>query len=112
MAIQPIDLQTLFTQADKAIRSHGTQGDGLSVQQAMHGVQIERKTGEQSQIVQEAQKQGEGVEKTKDRKRGQNSESNSEQEQNENEETEEASVQQDNSVIRDPSLGHNIDISL
>ena len=68
MAIQPIDLQTLFTQLDKVGRAQSAQREGLAVQQAMQGVQIQRKTEEHIQSVNEAQDTGEGAEKVNDRR--------------------------------------------
>jgi hypothetical protein len=61
MAIQPIDLQTLFTQIDKVGKAQSAQREGLAVQQAIQGVQLQRKTEEQIQSVNEAQDTGEGA---------------------------------------------------
>jgi hypothetical protein len=112
MAIQPIDLQTLFTQLDKVGKSQGSQKDGLAVQQAMQGVQLQRKTEEQIQSVNETQDTGEGAEKVNDRgprknKEGEeNGEKGKKKSPGEEEEGEEKPP-----VIRDPALGRNIDIS-
>jgi len=109
MAIQPIDLQTLFTQLDKVGKAQSAQREGLAVQQAIHGVQLQRKTEEQIQEVNEAQDTGEGAEKINDH--GQRNDSGGKKEKgkggNENEENEER-----DKIIRDPALGRNIDISL
>ncbi|MDR1858824.1 MAG: hypothetical protein LBQ69_05090 [Treponema sp.] len=109
MAIQPIDLQTLFTQADKVARQQSAQRDGVAIQQVIHGVQLQRKTEEQIQSVNEAQNTGEdGIEQVKDRgAQGQEGGRGKKQDQ-EDPEGEEAQ----NPVIRDPFLGRNIDISL
>jgi hypothetical protein len=112
MAIQPIDLQTLFTQLDKVGKSQAAQREGLAVQQAMQGVQLQRKTEERIQSVDQAQDTGDGAEKINDRNRrggsgakGQNGKGESPAEAGEE-------AEQDLPVIRDPSLGRNIDISL
>ena len=109
MAIQPIDLQTLFSQVDKVAKTQSAQREGLAIQQAIHGVQLQRKAEEQIQSVNETQNTGEdGVEKTKDRgARGQDS-GEEKKEGQENPEQEETAAL----FFRDPRLGRNIDISL
>ena len=44
MAIQPIDLQTLFTQVDKVGKAQSAQREGLAVQQAIQGAHLQEKT--------------------------------------------------------------------
>jgi hypothetical protein len=112
MAIQPIDLQALFTQVDKVGKAQSAQREGLAVQQALQGVQLQRKTEEHIQEVNEAQDSGDGAEKVNDRGQRQNSSAKGKREKGEGlaEEGEEEAAQP--SVIRDPSLGRNIDISL
>ena len=107
MAIAPIDLQTLFTQLDKVGKAQMSQREGLALQQAIQGAQIQKKTEEHIQEVNEAQNTGEGVEKVNDQgQRGAAGGKNKEKKQNEEEEPQAASV------FQDPSLGRNIDISL
>jgi hypothetical protein len=111
MAIQPIDLQTLFTQVDKVGKNQSAQREGAALQQAMHGVQTQRKTEEHIQSVNEAQDTGEGAEKVNDRRqqgRGGAGARRREKGGEEPDEKKEPGV----SVIRDPALGRNIDISL
>ncbi|MDR0584005.1 MAG: hypothetical protein LBG57_06640 [Treponema sp.] len=110
MAIQPIDLQTLFTQVDKVGKSQSAQREGLAVQQALQGAQLQRKTEERIQEVNEAQDAGNGAEKVNDRG-SRNSSGRGRGEKGENP-AEEGEEEQLPSVIRDPSLGRNIDISL
>ena len=111
MAIQPIDLQTLFTQIDKVGKTQAAQREGLAIQQAIEGIQIQRKTEENVQAVNKAQDTGDGVEKVKDRKEEKfNQAGGGEKRQDDDdEEKTEAAVQ---AVISDPSLGKNIDISM
>jgi hypothetical protein len=109
MAIQPIDLQTLFTQLDKVGKSQANQKEGLQIQQALQGVRVQQKTEEQIRSVNESQDTGEGAEGVKDRgPRNQNDRETSSRKDREGtgEDTEE-----DQSVIRDPNLGRNIDVS-
>ena len=111
MAIQPIDLQTLFTQVDKVARQQSAQREGLAVQQAIQGAQLQRKTEEQIQAINETQNTGEdGAEKVKDRgERGQEGGGGKKQEREQ-----ESSGQEETQahVFSDPFLGRNIDISL
>jgi len=109
MAIQPIDLQTLFTQLDKVGKAQIAQREGLALQQAIQGVQIQRKTEEHIQAVNETQNTGEdGVEKVKDRgTRRQDSSGGKKKEAEQNE-----SEREETPVLCDPCLGRNIDISL
>jgi len=112
MAIQPIDLQTLFTQIDKVAKTQSAQREGLAMQQTMQGEQIQRKTEELINSVNQAQNTGEdGAEKVKDQ--GKKNMDNSEKKkkdprQEENTQEEEAKAY----TFRDPFLGRNIDISL
>jgi hypothetical protein len=109
MAIQPIDLQTLFTQVDKVGRAQSAQREGLAIQQAIQGVQFERKTEAQIQSVNEAQNTGEGAEKVKDRNTGGQEAAEGEGKRQEKDEA--PAEGRERAVIRDPSLGANIDIS-
>ena len=106
MAIAPIDLQTLFTQLDKVGKTHTNLKEGL--QQAVQEIQIQKKTEEHIQEVNEAQNTGEGAEKVKDREQGNAQQQNeSKKNRKENKEDEESV-----SVLSDLSLGRKIDISL
>ncbi|MCL2762540.1 MAG: hypothetical protein FWD36_04950 [Treponema sp.] len=109
MAIQPIDLQTLFSQMDKVAKTQVAQREGVALQQAIQGAEIERKTEEHIKSVNEAQNTGDGTEKVNDRgaRHGKEKHKGNAQE-HDNPESEETQTP----VIHDPSLGRNIDISL
>jgi hypothetical protein len=110
MAIAPLDLQTLFTQVDKVGKAQLSQREGLALQQAIQGANLQRKTEERIQEVNEAQNTGDGAEKINDRgQRGQNGGERKGKNPKENVE-EELLVR--HPVLQDPSLGRNIDISL
>jgi len=108
MAITPIDLQTLFTQLDKVGKTQASQKEGLAIQQSIQGVELQKKTNEQIQQINEAQNTGEGAEKINDHGGGygQNKKNNGKKKEQKEEEKETVSV------FNDPSLGKNIDISL
>jgi len=111
MAIQPIDLQTLFSQMDKVGKAQSAQREGLAVQQAIQGAQIQRKTEEHIQEVNEAQDTGEGAEKVNDHGHRNDSGGKKEKGPGENEEESEENGER-GEIFRDPTLGRKIDISL
>jgi hypothetical protein len=111
MAIQPIDLQTLFAQMDKVGKTQSAQREGVGMHQDLQGVQLQRKTEEHIQSVNEAQNTGEGTEKVKDRgAKGQDANTDEEKKKNAKQNTPEEE-QKPAIVFSDPYLGKNIDIS-
>jgi hypothetical protein len=110
MAIQPIDLQTLFTQIDKIGKAQGAQREGLAVQQAIQGAQLQRKTEEHIQEVNEAQDTGEGAEKVNDR--GKRNEAGGGGKRGKGSGKDDVTEEENPMIFRDPALGKNIDISL
>ncbi|MDR2103956.1 MAG: hypothetical protein LBP42_07640 [Treponema sp.] len=116
MAIQPIDLQTLFTQLEKVGKTQAAQRDGLAIQQALQGIQMQKKTEEHIQSVNEAQNTGEGAEGINDRERrkkaGHETPGGEDARDNLDEGGEKkAGAEKKISVFRDPALGRNIDVS-
>ena len=109
MAIQPIDLQTLFTQLDKVGKDQMIQKEGAQLQAAVQGIQIQKKTDEQYQAVNELQDVGNEAEKIKDKNARKQSQGGSAQEEGEAEEG--LASGDDGATIRDPDLGMNIDVS-
>jgi hypothetical protein len=114
MAIQPIDLQTLFTQVDKVGKLQASQKEGLALQQSIQSVEIQRRTDEHIQSVNEAQNTGEGTEQINDRN-ARKRQSGEEAAENEDGETQDSgdAVEKTASawVIKDPALGRNVDFS-
>jgi len=111
MAIQPIDLQTLFTQVDKVAKTQSAQREGLAIQQTLEGIQIQRKTEEHIQSVNKAQDTGEGVDKVNDRREQKHEHAKEEKKSPENNDANAEEIESA-VVIRDPALGRTIDISL
>ncbi|GHV77018.1 hypothetical protein AGMMS49942_18390 [Spirochaetia bacterium] len=107
MAIQPIDLQTLFTQVEKVGKEQANQKQGLQLQQSIQGAQEQRKTDERIQSVNESQDTGQGPERIKDRSPRKHREYDGDRE--DSEESDQRSA--DSSVIHDPALGKNVDLS-
>ncbi|QQO08237.1 hypothetical protein [Breznakiella homolactica] len=109
MAIQPIDLQALFSQLDKVGKTQAEQKEGTQIQQALQGAQIQKKTEERIKSVNETQDTGDGTERIKDRDPKKNADEESEEKKKDPESSgpEESRLQ----VVRDPDLGKNIDVS-
>jgi hypothetical protein len=113
MAIQPIDLQALFSQVDKVGKSQAFQREGLQIQQAMQQIESQRKAEEKVQSVNEAQDMGAGAEQIKDQEEhGQNeSRRDGKHKDGEDEDPGGENGTVNPNLIKDPSLGRNIDIS-
>jgi hypothetical protein len=113
MAIQPIDLQTLFSQMDKVGKSQSAQREGLAMQQAIQGAQLQRKTEEHIQSVNEAQNTGDdGTEKVKDRPSNREGKESGEEKKKDVRQKTSEQEETPAPIIHDPRLGKNIDISL
>jgi hypothetical protein len=109
MAIQPIDLQALFTQLDKVAKAQVVQREGQHIQQALQSLDSQRKLEENVRSVNESQELGEETEKIKDEQgRGASGHANHGEGKPEEPEPPEDEKPE---MIRDPALGRNIDIS-
>jgi hypothetical protein len=108
MAIQPIDLQTLFTQLEKVGKAQASQKEGAMIQQAIQSVTIQRRTDENIQSVNETRDTGRGAEEIKDqngrRRQAAEDEGAGEREEGEGEKPKIP-------VFRDPALGRYIDFT-
>ncbi|MDR3342475.1 MAG: hypothetical protein LBT14_06750 [Treponema sp.] len=111
MAIQPIDLQILFNQLDQIGKSQMSQKEGQAIQQALQGIQVQKKTEEEIQSVNETQDTGAGAEGVKDRGARKRSGGDKEDARQKTGEKDGGSQRKGASIIRDPVLGKNIDVS-
>jgi len=111
MAIAPLDLQTLFSQLDKVAKTQMSQKEGQPIQQAVQGLQIQKRTEEQIQQVNEAQNTGEGAEKINDHGQRGHGGAKKEKGRAENEKSEDDDEKQAY-LFREPNLGNTIDITL
>ncbi|MDR0998271.1 MAG: hypothetical protein LBL70_04325 [Treponema sp.] len=111
MAIQPIDLQTLFTQMDKVGKLQASQKEGLALQQAIQSVEIQRRTDEHIQSVNEAQNTGEGTERINDRNAKRQAGEDGAESQGREDQGSGDIAGKTARVIRDPALGRNVDFS-
>jgi len=109
MAIQPIDLQTLFSQMDKVGKSQVVQREGQQINEALQQAQVQKKLEQDVQSVNQSQEMGKEAPSVKDEdKRGtyENKSGSGEKKKEDDDNSEESQ-----SLIRDPALGRNIDIS-
>jgi hypothetical protein len=104
MALQPIDLQILFSQLDSVAKDAAAQKDGLMLRAAITASALERKIEEKSRSVNEMRDSGEELETLNSEKK-QNPEKNAGRKF-----AQKGGVQDAGPFFRDPSLGNYIDI--
>jgi len=111
MAIQPIDLQAIFSQMDKVAKSQIMMREGQQIQESIQQIQIQKRNEQNIQSVNQAQDMGEeaGIIKDDKRQGGRENYGGTKERQMQDEESGEAEENRD--LIRDPALGRNIDIS-
>ena len=110
MAITPIDLQTIFTQVDKVSRAQLAEREGQALSQRIQGAEVQRKTEEQINQINETQNTGEGADKIKDRNPDGSQRQGGGSKEKKNKEEKEAEGKL--SVVSNPFLGNKVDISL
>lgn len=110
MAMQPIDLQTLFTQLDKVGKLQANLKEGAQLQQSLQAVSNQKKAEERVRSVNETHDTGEGADRVKDKdgRRGADSGGEGRKRQGLSGEPE---GRESAEVVRDPDLGKNIDVS-
>lgn len=107
MPLLPIDLQTLFTQANQVGREQAAQKDALPQAQSLQGAQMAQKTEQRDNAVNETHDQQEGPEQVKDRTRR-----GAERKRRKGaQKGAPAEPPAQKSVVSDPALGRNVDIS-
>jgi hypothetical protein len=111
MAIQPIDLQALLAQLDSVAKTQLAHREGLALQQAMQGVQIQRKANEQAKTVHEAQNVGDDGTKVNDEGRKGYGDGKGKGKKDARQNAFNRQEQQPPSVFRDPGLGKNVDMN-
>jgi hypothetical protein len=113
VAIQPIDLQALFSQVEKVGKLQASQKEGAQLQQAIQGAHIQQKTEERIQSVNESQDVSQGPEKVKDRSARKDRDDAEHGYAGDGEVSDDTELRPDAdpSVIHDPALGKHIDLS-
>jgi hypothetical protein len=106
MAMQPLDLQILFSQLDLIAKEAAAQKDGHTLRNAINASTIEKRNEEKSQSVNETQDTDDELEAlSSDKNQNSKNKNNKKNAQKENEE------QGSRSFFRDPSLGNYIDLT-
>jgi hypothetical protein len=104
----PIDLQTLFSQANQVGKEQAVQKDASPTHQSLQGSQLVQKTEQRDNDVTETPTTEEGAEKIKDRER-RAAERRGKRGKEPKKGTAPAPAEKD--VVRDPALGRNVDIT-
>jgi len=108
MAIQPIDLQAIFSQMDKVGKIQASLRDGQQLQDSLNQANAQRKLEENIKSVNETQNMGDESGKIKDENRkGAHHEGAKGKAHEEAEDV----VKEKKDLLRDPALGRNLDIS-
>lgn len=110
MGIQPIDLQTLFSQLDKAGKLQSGTKENIPAQQVIQVAQQIKKEEEQVRTVKETKNPETGAERIKD-EAGKKEKNLPSRQRRSPDEKEEAPEQKEKEVVRDPELGTKIDLS-
>jgi hypothetical protein len=111
VAVQPIDLQTLFTQIDKVGKDQSVHREGVQLQASLQTARLERLEVERDHSVNEAQNTGQGgAERVKDRQ-GRRQGGRKFPAEGRPEAAADEKDGEDPHVIRDPCLGKHIDVS-
>jgi hypothetical protein len=107
VALLPIDLQTLFTQANQVGKEQAAQKEAAPQAQSLQGAQLVQKTEQRDKDVNETHDQEEGPEQVKDRARR-----GADRKRRQTAEKRKPAAQRPaKDVVRDPALGRNVDIT-
>lgn len=106
MAIQPIDLQTLFVRLSQIGREQSALRDAVAQNQAVVGGEIAQRSQEDARSVRHTEDVSEGPETLDNDSSSQNEQAGSGREEEESEEE-----WKEDDFFRDPDLGRNIDLS-
>ncbi|OJF77647.1 MAG: hypothetical protein BKP49_01325 [Treponema sp. CETP13] len=112
MAIQPIDLQTMYASLEKLSKDATFQKQGMQLHDSMSEEVKTKKNAEQSQTVKKTEDQ-ENTQTVKERKDSQNSQGHNNMPQKEEKKvtTPTKETEKEYEQITDPSLGRRIDVS-
>jgi fructose-1,6-bisphosphatase len=111
MAIQPIDLQALFTQLDKVGKAQMVQREGQQIQESLQQAESSRKLEQNVQSVNQSQEMGKEAETIRDENRQKGNSRQGTGAKGKSEEEDDSVNEEGRALIRDPSLGRIVDIS-
>ncbi len=107
MAIQPIDLQTMYSSLEKVSKMTAQKQQGIQLQSAIQQEELTKRVQEKASTVEKADMDDDGLSHVKDRKNSDAEAQTSDEREEKNEEV----VEEKFEVIKDPNLGQHIDIS-
>ncbi len=108
MAILPIDLQILYGQLEKVSKT-AVQQQGAHLQNVLNNEKVTQKLQEKKNIVEEAAMTEDGLTAIHERKGSKDQSSSEGKEKKQGEE--EHILEDTREIIKDPTLGKNIDVS-
>jgi hypothetical protein len=106
MALLPIDLQTLFSQTTQVGREQAVQKDAPPIAQSLQGAQLAQRAEARDNAVNETHDQEEGPEQIKERARR-----GASRRERPPKKGKASPRPPSSSVVKDPDLGRNIDIT-
>jgi hypothetical protein len=108
MPLLPIDLQTLFSQANQVSKEQAIQKEAAPLAQSLQGALMAQKTEQRDNAVNETHDQEEGPEQVKDRsRRG----AGRKRRQTGEKRAARPAAPPARDIVQDPNLGRNIDIT-
>ncbi len=107
MAIQPIDLQTMYSSLEKVSKLTAQKEQGIQLQGAIQQEELTKRIQEKTTTVEKADMDDDGLAHVKDQNNGESHGGSSGHREENKEEAPEETYQ----VITDPWLGQHIDIS-
>ncbi len=107
MAIQPIDLQTMYSSLEKVSKLTAQKEQGAQLQGAIQQEELTKRIQEKATTVEKTDMDDDGLSHVKDQKKGDNHNSSSGDREEKKDDMPEEAFQ----VITDPWLGQHIDIS-
>lgn len=107
MAIQPIDLQTLFVRLSTIGREQSAQKQAIAQAQVVAGEEIAQRSQDSGHTVRETDEISDGPESVNEDESGENAREQGKREEKKGE----SDGPGDDDVFRDPDLGQNIDLS-
>ncbi|MBL8965584.1 MAG: hypothetical protein JNG85_01175 [Spirochaetaceae bacterium] len=110
MPIRPIDLQTLFMQMGQVGREQAAEKEGVALQQSIQGAVEQKRADEAKEAVRRPEDPETGADPVKDR-RGRSGGRGLSGGRGRPGEAEEASPEEEEEIVKDPSLGNKIDLS-
>ena len=108
MPIQPIDLQVLFAHLSQVGKEQAVQKDAAVLQQSAQAKELIEKSEQQDHSINQTKEMEDGPEKIHDEKKEKQKQ---QQEAGGGQKEEQQEGSEDEDILKDPDLGHHIDIT-